>query len=141
MKLFLKNDIRERVLFLSIIPMLLITIFLGAFFTYTQIKTAHQGMIEKGEEFSKLLAAAAEFGVLSNNAAELAPLSQQLLENPLVIDVIFTDQDFSIIHREDTFDISLNIPPEHVLRSSQKWFFSYPVKPMPIRLGNEENNS
>ena len=137
MKPWLKNDIRERVLFLSIIPMLVITLFLGGFFTYTQIQHAKQGMMEKGEEFSKLLAAAAEFGVLSNNPAELAPLSQQLLENPLVIDVIFTDQNMLVIHRENSFDVALSSPPDQTSRTEQEWFFSSPVKPMPIRTLDE----
>lgn len=141
MKPFFQNDIRERVLFLSIIPMLLITLFLGGFFTYTQVQHAKQGMIEKGEEFSKLLAAAAEFGILSNNPAELQPLSNQLLENPLVTDVIFTDQDLIVIYREGSFDFALSIPPDPVLRTSQEWFFSYPVKPMPIRTESGNNFS
>ncbi|WP_151671578.1 ATP-binding protein [Nitrincola schmidtii] len=133
MKSLFKNDIRERVLFLSIFPMLAITLFLGSFFIYTQVENAEQGMIEKGQEFSQLLAAAAEFGILSNNPAELAPLSQQLIKNPLVIDVIFTDQDLLVIHREDVFDVSLSIPPDPTSRTAQEWLFSHPVKPMPIR--------
>ncbi|MCD8512224.1 MAG: hypothetical protein LRY63_01500 [Nitrincola sp.] len=117
----MKNDIRERVHLVSIVPMLLITLILGLFFTYNQIKIAKQSMVEKGQEFSKLLSAASEFGILSNNPAELSPLSQQLMDNPLVIDVIFMDQDFVIIHREDDFDITLSIPPASITQTHDAW--------------------
>ena len=138
MKRFFKNDIRERVNILSIIPMLVITIILGTFFIYSQIQNTKMGMIEKGTEFSKLLSIAAEFGVLSNNPAELNHLSQQLTQNPLIKDVIFTDDSLSIIHRKKDFDITISIPPDPILYDHEIWFFSHPITPMPIRV--DENN-
>lgn len=137
MRPFMKNDIRERVHLVSIVPMLLITLILGLFFTYNQIKIAKQSMVEKGQEFSKLLSAASEFGILSNNPAELSPLSQQLMDNPLVIDVIFMDQDFVIIHREDDFDVTLSIPPASITQTHDAWLFTEPVKPTPIKPLND----
>lgn len=138
MKKIFKNDIRERVLFLSIIPMLLITCILGFFFTYTQIKNTHTSMVEKGEDFSRLLAAASEFGILSSNPAELDRLSRQLIENPLVLDVIYMDQDMYVIHRHNDFDVSINFPPDSAAKSGQHWYFSYPVLPKPIQIENEQ---
>lgn len=129
-------DIRQRVLFLSLIPMLVITGILGFFFTYTQLDHAKTGLLEKGHELSELLSAAAEFGILSNNPAELEPLSNQLLKNPLVIDVIFMDQNMSIIYRENTFDLTIKSPPEPFALVNQHWYFSNPVTPTPIRTEN-----
>ncbi|MFN3882778.1 MAG: ATP-binding protein [Nitrincola lacisaponensis] len=136
MKAILKSDIRQRVLFLSLIPMLAITCILGFFFTYTQLQNARSGMIEKGQELSELLAAAAEFGILSNNPAELQPLSQQLMQNPLVVDVLFMDQEMHIIHREDQFELALSFPPDAVALAEKHWYFSHPVSLAPIRTAN-----
>ncbi|WP_417583527.1 ATP-binding protein [Nitrincola sp.] len=130
------SDIRQRVLFLSLIPMLVITCILGFFFTYTQLNYARTGLLEKGQELSELLSAAAEFGILSNNAAELRPLSHQLMQNPLVIDVLFMDRDMNIIYREDTFELTIGFPPEPSALVNQHWYFSHPVKPTPIRTDN-----
>lgn len=130
------SDIRQRVLFLSLIPMLVITCILGFFFTYTQLNHARTGLLEKGQELSELLSTAAEFGILSNNPAELRPLSNQLLQNPLVIDVLFMDQNMNIIYREDTFELTISSPPEPSALVNQHWYFSHPVTPTPIRTDN-----
>ncbi|KGK40853.1 hypothetical protein LH51_19005 [Nitrincola sp. A-D6] len=130
------SDIRQRVLFLSLIPMLIITCILGFFFTYTQLNHARSGLLEKGQELSELLSAAAEFGILSNNAAELRPLSHHLMQNPLVIDVVFMDQDFNIIYRENTFELAVSSPPEPSSLIDKHWYFSHPVRPAPIRTDN-----
>ena len=132
MKRFFKNDIRERVNFLSIIPMLVITMILGTFFIYSQIQNTKIGMIEKGKELTKLLSVAAEFGVLSNNPVELSHLSKQLTESPLIKDVIFTDDNLSIIHRKEDFDITMSIPPDSIYYANKLWFFSHPITPSPI---------
>lgn len=133
----LKNDIRERVYLLSIIPMLMITLLLGVYFTYNQINTAKQSMFEKGHEFTKLLAAAAEFGVLSNNAVELEPLSNQLIENPFVKDVIFMDQEMQVIHRKDSFALPQEATKVNLSKTKDAWWFSEPIRPSPIQISSE----
>jgi diguanylate cyclase (GGDEF)-like protein len=77
MKLF--AHIRSRVLVLAILPALMIAVLLTAHATKQSLSELDNGLHERGRTIALQLAAAAEYGVVSGNAAILRALVQQTM--------------------------------------------------------------
>ncbi|WP_409523580.1 ATP-binding protein [Nitrincola sp. MINF-07-Sa-05] len=114
--------------------MILITLILGGYFTYIQISDAKSTLLTKGHELSRLLATSAEFGILSGNTDLLSPLSQRLLQDPHISDVIFMDTDRRLLHREANFPLELNQALGGTKLINDIWYFIMPVESDPIQL-------
>lgn len=127
-------SIQNRVLALSLVPMILITVLLGSYFTYIQISDAKSTLLTKGHELSRLLATSAEFGILSGNIDLLSPLSQRLLQDPHISDVIFLDADSQLLHREADFPLELEQALNGDKLINNIWYFIMPVKSDPIQV-------
>ncbi|KAA0874600.1 hybrid sensor histidine kinase/response regulator [Nitrincola tapanii] len=121
------TSIRQRVLFLSLVPMLIITTILGGYFTVTKLADSKEALLDKGAQLTRLLAAAAEFGILSSNPSELAPLSQRLIREALISDVIFYNDKKEMIYREASFSISTPEFNQEVIYQDEIWYFVRPV--------------
>lgn len=127
-------SIQSRVLALSLVPMILITVLLGSYFTYIQISDAKSTLLSKGHELSRLLATSAEFGILSGNLDLLTPLSLRLLQDPLISDVIFLDADSQLLHREADFSLALDQALNGEKLINNIWYFIMPVESGPIQI-------
>lgn len=103
--------IRKKVLVVTLVPTLLITLLLGLFFTYSWVNNIESLLKDRGESLSRQLAAGSEYGLFTGNRSLLTNLSNALLEEQDVRSITFYTSDGDrLLHtgpsRADT------LPPE-----------------------------
>ena len=81
--------IRKKVLVVTVVPTVLITVILGLFFTYSWVGNIEQLLRDRGDSLSRQLAAAAEYGMFTANRSLLNSLSNSLLEEKDVRSLTF----------------------------------------------------
>ena len=74
--------IRERVIFVAVVPATFIAVILAANFLLVRYADAERGLIDRGHSLIKLLIPAAEYGVFSGNREELHQLAAALARTP-----------------------------------------------------------
>lgn len=121
-------SIRNRVLLLSIIPMLVLATILGSYFIYSRLADNTDKLIERGQIMVDLLASAAEFGVISGNQYQLRILSQKTRRSHSeVLDILFYDDNFNLLHRSNQFTVDLSPESPAVQSTSDHWTFLSPI--------------
>lgn len=95
--------IRQRVLIVSLLPLLLITLLLGSYFIHNQLEDAETALRERGESMSHLMAAAAEFGLITDDKEILASLIRHPNQDIDVADIVFLNSDFEVVLRADQY--------------------------------------
>ncbi len=109
-----KCSIRQQVTWLTIIPMLIMTISLETFFLYTRFADLESDLLERGKLIARQLSSSSEYGVFSNNQHFLQNISNGVLEQPDVRGIIIlNDASMPIVSAgvivrspTDTFPIS-----------------------------------
>lgn len=105
----MKNwGIRRKVFFISIVPALLISVFLGGFFIYNQYINLERSLDERGHSLVKQIAPAAEFGVFSGNALVLSNLTLSAMQQPDVSGINIYDKFGSSVSKAGKQTIVLN---------------------------------
>jgi len=132
----IQSSLSSRVLFLSLAPMLVLTLILGFYFTSTKLDDSRNALIDKGTELARLLSAASVFGIFSGNISELNPLSTQLLKDPMISDVIFLDVDKNVVFRTEDQELPINLLIEEFTIIDDYWYFLQPVRVGPIQFSD-----
>lgn len=132
-----RYGIRQQVLFITLIPLVIMTLILAGYFVSTRVDDNKSALIERGETMSRLLAQASEFGLVSGLTHQLAALSQGPIQEADVADVIFTDLSGNILYRSDTFELNLErkLQPSQYL-GTDIWLFTMPVTTQGIIIGD-----
>nr|WP_067291538.1 response regulator [Marinobacterium profundum] len=120
--------IRQRVLMISLLPMVLFALVLGGYFISTRIDDTQFSMLERGQSISRLLASASEFGLLLGNHELLRNLGKGVSQEPDVADVVFLDERFELITRSRAFELHLKPQGPFVYRENNHWYFAEPVQ-------------
>ena len=84
--------IRERVIFVAVLPATLIAIVLAAYFLLLRYADAEEDLLGRGRALIRILTPAAEYGVFSGNREDLRQLAAALLRTPDVKAVIVYDR-------------------------------------------------
>ncbi len=84
--------IRKRVLFLSIVPMFLVSIMIGFYLTKAHLSYMHEAMAKRGEAIARNLGLASEFSLLIEDRARLQELVNRTYFGPEVEAVIILDE-------------------------------------------------
>ncbi len=92
MKLRLNRDIHTRTQIISVGPALLLTLLLIGFFTFVRLQDLRQELNHTGQLIANQLAPAAEYGVVTDNAAVLEGLLGATLATPHVRFLEIQDQ-------------------------------------------------
>ncbi len=119
--------IRQRVLLITFMPLLLITLLLGGHLITSRLEDAHTQLQEKGMIMSQLLASSAEFGMLTGNTSALRSLISSAMKQEEVADVIFLDREYGMVQRAAASNF---IPPESAkfpLQEGNISYFRYPI--------------
>jgi len=85
--------IRKKVLVVTLVPILLTTVLLGLFFTYSWVNNIETLLKDRGESLSRQLAAGSEYGLFTANRSLLTNLSNALLEEQDVRSITFFTRD------------------------------------------------
>jgi len=120
--------IRQRVLMISLLPMVFFALVLGGYFISTRIDDTHQALLERGQSMSRLLASASEFGLMLGNHELLRNLGKGVNQEPDVADVAFLDSQFQLITRSRAFDLKLAQQGPFVYQDQSYWYFVQPVQ-------------
>lgn len=84
--------VRERVIFVAVMPATFIAIVLAAYFLLLRYADAEDELLGRGQALIKILAPAAEYGVFSGNSEELQQFAEALSRTPDVKAVIVYDR-------------------------------------------------
>src|SRR5215467_14570005 len=76
--------IKSRVLFLTLVPTIIISLLLSAYFTSTRIQDLEKSLKDRGYAIALQLAPASEYGVFSGNTQTLQRLANDALSEPEV---------------------------------------------------------
>lgn len=85
--------IRERVLFVAIIPATFIAFVLAAYFLFLRYADAEKELLERSQSLIRMLTPAAEYGVFSGNREELNNLVNGLAKTPDIKSVAIHGQE------------------------------------------------
>ncbi|MFI4937578.1 MAG: two-component sensor histidine kinase BarA [Candidatus Berkiellales bacterium] len=85
--------IKSRVLFLTLVPTIIISLLLSAYFTGTRIKDLEKSLRDHGYTIALQLAPASEYGVFSGNTATLQRLANETLSEQDVRSVMIFNKD------------------------------------------------
>ncbi len=140
-------SIRYRVMALTLLPMTLLALVLGGYFTLTRVAETRANLLEQGQAMARLIASASEFGVLSGNRQLLRSLSSGPVRAEEVSDILFYDADFRLLFRSGEFDVEV-ARDQHEPRLYQgTWHFVAPItaRTLPLQDNPEllsiDNNS
>lgn len=100
--------IRERVIFVAVVPATFIAIILAANFLLLRYADAERGLIDRGHSLIKLLIPAAEYGVFSGNREELHQLAAGLARAPDMKAVAIYDRNGAPLAQVGTLSLSLD---------------------------------
>lgn len=89
------NDwgIKTRVLFLTLVPTIIISLLLSAYFTSTRLQDLEKALHDRGYAIALQLAPESEYGVFSANTTILQNLANETLTNPEVCSVSIFNKD------------------------------------------------
>lgn len=85
--------IKSRVLFLTLVPTIIISLLLSAYFTSTRIQDLEKALRDRGYAIALQLAPASEYGVFSGNCHTLQRLANDALSEPEVRSVSVFNKD------------------------------------------------
>ncbi|MGH1461022.1 MAG: ATP-binding protein [Neptuniibacter sp.] len=120
--------IRQRVLIVTLLPLLMITFLLGGYFINTQLDDAQSALLEKGKTMSHMMASSAEFGMLIGNTEILSGLMRSAIRSDNeVVDVIFLDGAFETLVQGNPETPKLNRKAGYPLIINQQIYFLSPV--------------
>ena len=115
-----KYSIRQQVIFLTFIPMLVMTISLEAFFLHTRFSDLDNGLLERGKLIAHQLASSSEYGVFSNNTLFLQNIASGVLQQPDVRAVLILNAASEpLIAVGGIFDTNANIKASDIIKNNQ----------------------
>lgn len=127
-------SIRYKVMLLSLLPMTLLALVLASYFTLTRVAETRDKLQEQGASLARLMASAAEFGVLTGNRELLRSLSAGPVRDEEVADILFYDQDFRLIYRSGEFDIQVQRDQQSAVLKDGSWRFVAPIRVSALRV-------
>lgn len=108
--------LKNRLLFLSMLPLTLSIVVIGAYFLKANIDTLRQHAHDQGRLIARQLAPAMEYGIVSGNKKSLEKLARNALSNSSVIRVsVYNDEESTLLEK------TKNIPE----RPAYRLFFDY----------------
>jgi len=107
--------------------MTLLALVLSSYFTTSRVAETRAYLQERGQSMARLMASAAEFGVLSGNTDLLRSLSAGPVRDDEVADILFFDQDFRLLYRSGQFDIEIQRSQRTPVLKDGTWRFIQPI--------------
>jgi two-component system sensor histidine kinase BarA len=102
--------IKARVLFLTLVPTIVISLLLSAYFTSSRLQDLETALRDRGYALALQLAPASEYGVYSGNVRTLHDLTKEARSDPEVLSVTIFNREGKVLVN-DGHDIDIR-PPE-----------------------------
>ena len=91
--------IKQRFIFLSILPLTVIALVLGVFFVQIQMGHIEDSLSQRGQSIARHLASASSYSVTTNNIDLLKPIAEAILEDPEVQSIIIVNNEGEVLFR------------------------------------------
>jgi PAS domain S-box-containing protein len=110
-------SIRQYVAWLTLTPLLILTISMEWFFLNEHYASSEHELIERSQLITRQLASGSEYGVFANNQPFLQNLAADVLRQPDVQGVMILDAVSGVlVEAGEFFDAPINTAPEHIGR-------------------------
>lgn len=127
--------IKSRVLFLTLVPTIIISLLLSAYYTSTRIQDLELALRDRGYAIALQLAPASEYGVFSGNTHTLQRLTNDALSEPEVRSVSIFDKDGKLLahggyeHKTPTNIVSISDPSHGItmVDTGEALLFTIPI--------------
>jgi two-component system, NarL family, sensor histidine kinase BarA len=127
--------IKTRVLFLTLVPTIAISLLLSAYFTSTRLQDLENALRDRGYAIALQVAPASEYGVFSGNTAVLQHIANEALSEPEVRSVAIFNRDGTLLTQAGQVKnvrlpiIDLTNPPSTITMTDQEnsLLFTVPV--------------
>ena len=123
----LKLTIQKRFIFLSLVPLTIITLVLGAFFVNVQIGHIEDALAHRGESIARHLASASSYGVTTNNLQLLTPIAEAILEDPEVQSIIIVNDEGEVLFRSYASGIDTDMQLKSQVMHKDNLLFMKPI--------------
>ncbi|SIS92777.1 ATP-binding protein [Neptunomonas antarctica] len=120
--------IRQRILLLTLLPLLFISLLLGGYFTYTRLQDAEETLIDRGQLLARLVASSSEFGFITNNNQLLKSISKGPFLEQEVADILFLNERYELILRSANFHVDLQPAAPQTYQQDGYWYFVQPIR-------------
>ena len=111
--------IKARVLFLTLVPTIVISLLLSAYFTSSRLQDLETALRDRGYALALQLAPASEYGVYSGNARTLYELTKEARSDPDVISVTIFNREGHVLAK-DGHEIEIKPPILPLLENQNK---------------------
>ncbi len=95
----IKLTIKQRFIFLSLLPLTVIALVLGIFFVQIQMGHIEESLTQRGQSIARHLASASSYSVTTNNIDLLKPIVEAILEDPEVQSIIIVNNEGEVLFR------------------------------------------
>lgn len=95
-----RHGIQQQVAWLTLLPLLVLTVFLEFFLLQGRFSDLDQALLERGKLISRQLASSSEYGVFSNNQAFLKSIAHGVLHEPDVRGLLILNADAQVLLNE-----------------------------------------
>lgn len=111
--------IKARVLFLTLVPTIVISLLLSAYFTSSRLQDLETALRDRGYALALQLAPASEYGVYSGNVRTLHELTKEARSDPEVLSVTIFNRDGDVLTK-DGHEIDIKPPEIPTLENQNK---------------------
>ncbi len=111
--------IKARVLFLTLVPTIVISLLLSAYFTSSRLQDLETALRDRGYALALQLAPASEYGVYSGNARTLHELTKEARSDPEVLSVTIFNREGHVLAK-DGHEIDIKPPELPTLENQNK---------------------
>jgi two-component system sensor histidine kinase BarA len=111
--------IKARVLFLTLVPTIVISLLLSAYFTSSRLQDLETALRDRGYALALQMAPASEYGVYSGNARTLHELTKEARSDPEVLSVTIFNREGHVLAK-DGHDIDIKPPELPTLENQSK---------------------
>ena len=127
------SGIHSRILMITLVPAMIISIVLGAYFISTRIQDLRESLFDRGHAIANQLAPASLYGVFAGNHEILYALAESALREADVVRVTILDQEHNLLAQVDTANTA-------ELELSELLLFEAPIQISSLAINDFETN-
>lgn len=127
------NSLYHRLLYIALLPTLLLTMVLAAYFSTAGFNAIEAQLYQRGKDIVRYMAPSSEYGIISGNRQSLQSMIQSAVQDPDVLAAAVYDHQGKIIavtgmiHIEPPFLQHIQTAPSHIASGPNWLAFAAPV--------------
>ena len=119
--------IKQRFIFLSILPLSVVALVLGAFIVKIQMAHIEDSLAQRGQSTARHLASASSYGVTTNNIDLLKPVAEAVLEDPEVQSITIVNNEGEVLFRSHASSLGPDVQLKPQILQKDNLIFMKPI--------------